>query len=632
MNKRVFICAAAIALVGLSQAETLIGLDALTQVDNNDFTTHYGGGVSNSANVVFGSAGGGFPAITNGQVKGSTTYSAPDVYAVNSRSEFTGNFGVANNGGSGWRIRLNGGVTDGGRFYSDNLFAVNNISFDAANDTLDVKELFISDMAAISNGAVRFVVRDGGNFYISAASGNVQSGTLDGNLATNFSINALSASWFDYDPTLSPSTNGIADIGAVASPAFTNIDFIGFHMELTTAANGTIAAHNGSNFGVREFAAQGIDTAVVDPWNKLEYWDFDMDAANKSFGTNWVNSGSLGSEWNFGGPGTITTDGAGSLVVSNHSGQVFRKLPKAGTINADAGSDVYAVPFSSGVYRLELDFSSWDLPDGVDSGNLELQVVSGGSALAAIRLRVNAAGNGTWVQLMGKESGVPKYNAYGQGTGSTNNTTATSAAIVFDFDNNTIEYFLNGISKKSTNTFNEAAFDQLIVMTDSNWSSNNVVIIDSMGLTKFVQSSGTNTPASLWNDWLDVYSADMGANTNLLDDADDDLLDNLSEYAFGGNPAQISDQGNIPVQSQMEDGGTNYIEYIYYEREDAGDRGLASIIEVSTDLIFPNWTNDNYIVVGSGASGITGYNAVTNLIPADVETKQFIRLQIQFTP
>jgi hypothetical protein len=619
-------------MAAMAQAETVISLDASAQVNGTDFTTHYGGGISNQANVVFGTSGGGFPAITNGQVAGATTYNAPDVYVVASRGEFTGNFGVGNSGASGWRIRLNSSVTDGGRFFSDNLFAAENVSFDAANDTLDVSELFVSDMAAVSNGTVRFVLRDNGQFYISESMGELQTGALDGNLSTNFSIEALSANWFEYDPAVNPATSGIADIGVAASPAFTNIDFIGFHMELTTAANGTIGPHNGCNFGVRKFTAKGVAPAGSDPWVKLEYWDFDADAANQSFGANWINAGSLGSEWNFGGPGTIATDGAGSLVVSNHPGQVFRRLPKAGTANADAGSDVYAEPFTSGVYRLAMDFSSWDLPDGVNSGNLELRVDSGGTSIALIRLRVNTAGDAAWVQLMGKEAGVQKYNTYGQGSGSTNKSTATSAAIEFDFDNDTIEYFIDGSSMKTTNVFNEAGFDQITFTTDAAWSSNNIVVIDAMGLSKYVEPAVTNdTPTSLWEGWIATYPG-VGANSNRLDNGDSDPFDNLTEYAWGGDPSDGNDKGYVPAQSQVSDGGTNYLQYVYFERTDAAERGLDSILSVGTDLVFTNWADGSSYEVGSGASGIAGFNAVTNRIPTDAEVKQFIRLQIEFTP
>lgn len=374
---------------------------------------------------------------------------------------------------------------------------------------------------------------------------------------------------------------------------------------------------------------------VYDPWNKLEFWGFDKDPANQAFGANWNNSGSLDSIWNYGGPGEIATDGFGSLVVSNHSGQVFRKLPKAGTANANGSGDVYDVAFTSGVYRLEMDFASWDFPAGADSGQLQLTLASDGSEVVRIRLRPNTAGDGAWIQLMGVESGIRQYNTYGQGAGSTNKTAATSAMIEFDFDNDTINYFIDGGEpKKTATTFDAAGFDQIVFNTDANWSPNNVVTIDAMGLYRYVAPADTNTtPSSLWNDWIAIYPG-VGGNTNLLDHGDSDDLDNLTEYAYGGDPADGGNQGNVPVRSLVEDGGASYIEYIYYARDDAGDRGLAYLLSTETDLVSGSgWINDHYEVVGTNTNtGIPGFNAVTNRMSAVPEDKRFLRLQIQFAP
>ena len=157
-----------------------------------------------------------------------------------------------------------------------------------------------------------------------------------------------------------------------------------------------------------------------------------------------------------------------------------------------------------------------------------------------------------------------------------------------------------------------------------------------MGLSGFLFDPPdvvVDTPTSLWNDWISTYPG-AGTSTGFLDHADSDLLDNLTEYAFGGDPADGGDQGNTPEQSQVSDGGTNYLEYIYFARDDAGDRGLAYLLTTDTDLVFaPGWTNAHYEVTGTNTStGIPGFNAVTNRMSTDTEDQQFIRLQIEFTP
>ena len=148
-------------IVGIAHAGVVVDLDALSDLNGTGFAVNYGGGIGTGFNKNFNAV---TPAIANGASNSGTTYSAPSVFAATSKSENTGNFGVSNNGGSGWRIRLNGGVTDTGRFYSDNMFAVNDVTFDAANDTLNANEIFISDMAAVSSATVRFVLRDNGSF------------------------------------------------------------------------------------------------------------------------------------------------------------------------------------------------------------------------------------------------------------------------------------------------------------------------------------------------------------------------------------------------------------------------------------------------------------------------------------
>ncbi|VGO22135.1 carbohydrate binding domain-containing protein [Pontiella sulfatireligans] len=139
------------------------------------------------------------------------------------------------------------------------------------------------------------------------------------------------------------------------------------------------------------------------------------------------------------------------------------------------------------------------------------------------------------------------------------------------------------------------------------------------------------TPASWWNQWIAEYP-ELGGTTNFGDHADNDLLVNLVEYALGGSPVDGDDQGNTATQTMISSDGSNYIEIVYYERDDAVERGLVTILDVGTDLVNTNWADGSAYKVGSGASGITNFNAVTNWIPTDAEDQLFIRLQIEFAP
>ncbi len=161
-----------------------------------------------------------------------------------------------------------------------------------------------------------------------------------------------------------------------------------------------------------------------------------------------------------------------------------------------------------------------------------------------------------------------------------------------------------------------------------NWQPGDTMVIDNVVVSR-INTAGN--PTAAYEVWLDGYPA-LGAATNLTDDADGDALDNLGEYAFGGDPTDPADQGNSPVSAQVSAGGTNYLEHVYFERDDAADRGLASILNAGTSLAVPNWSVAGIEPVGSGASAVPGFNAVTNRIPTDVEGLQYLRLQVEFTP
>jgi O-glycosyl hydrolase len=141
----------------------------------------------------------------------------------------------------------------------------------------------------------------------------------------------------------------------------------------------------------------------------------------------------------------------------------------------------------------------------------------------------------------------------------------------------------------------------------------------------------TLPPIALYDQWIAGYPG-VGGSSNVLDHGDSYTLDNLSEYAWGGDPSDGSDRGREPQQALAAAGGTNFIEYVYYEREDAASRGLKSILTVATDLVAADWTDGTPYEIGRGAAGTAGYNAVTNRIPADGKDEQFIRLQIRFSP
>ncbi len=253
---------------------------------------------------------------------------------------------------------------------------------------------------------------------------------------------------------------------------------------IVDASNGTWE-YGGVNGTATEFikidsvTLSEVVAAPIDPWTKLEYFTFD-DVAGKSFNT-FANTGSLGSVWNNGGPGsTVFTDGAGNLVVSNLNGQIFRKIPDAGTANADASNDEYAEPFTNGSYRLEMDLSEWAL-DPSASGNLTFAALTNktGGIAAGIRLKRQDATTAR-LQLFHNDTNFRSFDF------ALTNLSGIAAAIEFDFDAGTATYYTNGVQTHAFSNFTNASQVATIRFnTDNNWSTNSVVKIGKMGFSQF---------------------------------------------------------------------------------------------------------------------------------------------------
>jgi len=179
---------------------------------------------------------------------GENGYSGPDLYlAVQKEPQVDASGGVAIPPESGYRIRFNKGVA-GQRAYALHVFKI---------APIDLTQKLISDAIALqvrglrkekfSDTKVRFVIRDGERFYVSAASENLSKG--DGEyISADINKNALAMNWYDFDPV-----NGKLDnfAGPLQKPALNQVNFVGFLL----FAERSNPAEGGANFGVRVFQA-----------------------------------------------------------------------------------------------------------------------------------------------------------------------------------------------------------------------------------------------------------------------------------------------------------------------------------------------------------------------------------------
>jgi len=172
-----------------------------------------------------------------------------------------------------------------------------------------------------------------------------------------------------------------------------------------------------------------------------------------------------------------------------------------------------------------------------------------------------------------------------------------------------------------------ACLDQLrlVVQTTNggaNWVGGDFIHTDNLILSRL-----WNTPASLYAAWIS-RNPSIGSATNLTDDPDGDDLNNLLEYAFGGDPADRFSAGHLPIHWRCSAGGGSWIEYVYAKRINADELGLSYRLERSTNLLHGIWTEGGYEVTGVGALD-TEFYSVTNRIPIENTDQWFVRLRVE---
>jgi len=155
-------------------------------------------------------------------------------------------------------------------------------------------------------------------------------------------------------------------------------------------------------------------------------------------------------------------------------------------------------------------------------------------------------------------------------------------------------------------------------------------------LAKFVITGGGNSStislADVPSPTVERYEAWAGGYglviTNMMADPDMDGMDNLTEYALGGNP-NIDDAATLlPAYTLKEGGEPSVMQYIYNRRRDAVDRGLNYAIIVKTDLIKDQWLSYGTFFETGSAVIDSDFEAVTNKIPTVYFDEAFFRLNL----
>ncbi|HEY4416356.1 MAG TPA: hypothetical protein VGO57_11750 [Verrucomicrobiae bacterium] len=133
------------------------------------------------------------------------------------------------------------------------------------------------------------------------------------------------------------------------------------------------------------------------------------------------------------------------------------------------------------------------------------------------------------------------------------------------------------------------------------------------------------TPPNPYVTWANGYGLTNSALSAMDYDGDGDGLNNLLEYALGGNP-NTNDAATVKPQWAVHG---PWLDYSFNRRTNYDALGLDYDVETSTNLaVSSSWTNANYTEsIGPAADG---FETVTNRIDTRAANSQFIRLQVGY--
>ena len=135
------------------------------------------------------------------------------------------------------------------------------------------------------------------------------------------------------------------------------------------------------------------------------------------------------------------------------------------------------------------------------------------------------------------------------------------------------------------------------------------------------------SPTDQYLDWAAVYGlTDTNTTAALTYDFEPDGMDNLLEYALGGNPTNSDKAAVYPTSGMVDISGTNYMGFVYNRRLDAASRNLSYDI-VTTENLQTAWTTNGGPYETSSSTNNAFFESVTNAIPTDTE-KTFIKLEV----
>lgn len=253
--------------------------------------------------------------------------------------------------------------------------------------------------------------------------------------------------------------------------------------------------------------------------------------------------------------------------------------------------------------------------------------------------KLNSGGGYVFMQLEGEDGNPAMYLALTAGTSELRNyTSSTEYEAILDTDTN-IWYHVDIEASAIDESTNEIYSIAVTPFGGSSTTVSNLMfrydVDTAYTRLQFMQNAGAASAADLVLDNVSIEEMispyeqwAMSYNLSELDaeataDPDGDSLNNLYEWALGGDPTDGADLG----LSRMVIADGDWFVYAYPSNSLATD--LLYYLETSADLLnAEGWTNGNYEVVGAGPV-VDGFAYITNRVSTTIENQQFIRLIVE---
>lgn len=193
-----------------------------------------------------------------------------------------------------------------------------------------------------------------------------------------------------------------------------------------------------------------------------------------------------------------------------------------------------------------------------------------------------------------------------------------NSLVLMSDDNETNEYIImdwfdvtsGGLVMNSENNLGKIGFYSGSKEYELNYVFDNILVTTNLLFT-----------IDSYNEWLTLYP-ELGSTTNYMDDFEPDGMNNLLEFALGGNPT--SNDAAMFMPTYMDDGtGLNYI---YNRRDNADEIGMTYDVLSDNNLITGSMTTPTEELGFSETE--PGFEVVTNKVYHSSGPQAFMQLKV----